>query len=186
MNPHQLPLPFNASLPARPNFAAAPGPSRNQPPTYTDPSYQQSFSGYGNASGGYQGYAAAYQPNLNLSGGYQPNLNLSGGYQPFPFAYPGHPPQHTTPEGYSYSSAYLQQAHAAPEPSAKRLKTHAGMGNASGPGNKAWRNCSVSGCRFTGSGDQVEIHEGDRHLIFPRGRPVERSEEEEKFANHKG
>jgi hypothetical protein len=32
----------------------------------------------------------------------------------------------------------------------------------------------------------VEIHEGDRHLIFPNGRPVERSEEEEKWASHKG
>jgi hypothetical protein len=37
-----------------------------------------------------------------------------------------------------------------------------------------------------GSGEDVEVHEGDRHLIFPNGRQVERSEEEEKWASHKG
>jgi hypothetical protein len=37
-----------------------------------------------------------------------------------------------------------------------------------------------------GSGEDVETHEGDRHLIFPNGRRVERSEEEEKWASHKG
>lgn len=51
---------------------------------------------------------------------------------------------------------------------------------------KPWRNCSHPGCKYVGSGEDVEIHEGDRHLIFPNGKPVERSEEEEKWARHTG
>jgi len=51
---------------------------------------------------------------------------------------------------------------------------------------KAWRNCSQPGCKFVGSGEDVEIHEGDRHLIFPAGYKVERSEEEERYAKMKG
>jgi hypothetical protein len=51
---------------------------------------------------------------------------------------------------------------------------------------KAWRNCSQAGCKFVGSGEDVEIHEGDRHLIFPAGYKVERSEEEERYAKMKG
>ncbi|OCF45273.1 hypothetical protein I317_00795 [Kwoniella heveanensis CBS 569] len=49
-----------------------------------------------------------------------------------------------------------------------------------------WRNCSHPGCKFVGPGNEVEIHEGDRHLIFPNGKPMERSEEEERYARRKG
>jgi len=31
------------------------------------------------------------------------------------------------------------------------------------------RNCSLSGCSYTGLYKDVEIHEMDRHLIFPAG-----------------
>ena len=31
----------------------------------------------------------------------------------------------------------------------------------------------------------MEVHEGDRHLIFPHGRKVERSEEEERYLKEK-
>lgn len=44
----------------------------------------------------------------------------------------------------------------------------------------------MEGCKFVGPGDKVEEHEGDRHLIFKNGPKVELSEEEQRFANHKG
>jgi hypothetical protein len=44
----------------------------------------------------------------------------------------------------------------------------------------AWRNCVEPGCSFVGPEKEVEIHEGDRHLIFKNKGPIqERSEEEE-------
>jgi hypothetical protein len=50
----------------------------------------------------------------------------------------------------------------------------------------AWRNCQIPGCKFVGSGKDVMIHEEDRHLIYPPGKSVMRSEEEERFAKQKG
>ncbi|ORX34159.1 nuclear fragile X mental retardation-interacting protein 1-domain-containing protein [Kockovaella imperatae] len=128
------------------------------------------------------GYPASVQP-----------VNLSGGYNP----YAGYAPQATwgapSPSfGQTLfrggSSAYSHPS-ANPDPSrpAKRPK---GQDQEDTPshsrGVSAWRNCSVPGCGFVGPGDQVEIHEGDRHLIFPNGHRVERSEEEEKFAKRRG
>ena len=54
------------------------------------------------------------------------------------------------------------------------------------PGNAPWRNCSQPGCHYLGPGEAVEVHEADRHLIFPATRPIERSEEEETFIDRKG
>lgn len=70
------------------------------------------------------------------------------------------------------------------EPPAKRQKVDAELAAVGDP--MAWRNCSVKGCKFVGSGDKVEQHEGDRHLIFRNGPKVELSEEEQAYAQHKG
>ena len=37
-----------------------------------------------------------------------------------------------------------------------------------------------------GPGEEVEVHEGDRHLIFPKAKIMQMSEEEERFAKKKG
>jgi hypothetical protein len=138
-----------------------------------------------NASGGYQPY-----PGYQASAAYMPYYQQSAYQQPVYAHYPT-----ATPEGYSYSStyqptvpvpnalhsaystAYAGRTYTPPAPPASAPAV---------PAVKSWRNCSHPGCKFVGSGEDVEIHEGDRHLIFPNGKPIERSEEEEKWAQHKG
>lgn len=134
--------------------------------------------------------------------------NASGGYQPFPGypvpptfspnypdyrqgAYPYRPT--ATPEGYTYSSTYsydapnvVPVAHNRAQTALSYVAPAASIPPVPVPTVKSWRNCSHPACKFVGSGEDVEIHEGDRHLIFPNGKPVERSEEEEKWAHHKG
>ena len=51
---------------------------------------------------------------------------------------------------------------------------------------KAWRNCSQDGCHFVGPGNEVALHEQDRHLIYPEGYVPERSEEEEAYLRKGG
>ena len=124
--------------------------------------------------------------------------DASGGYPEYPQqSYPYFPTQTyaqsmfpsrpaATPEGYSYSSTYLQHPESsfAPAPSkGRRLEV---PGSLTGGGRKAWRNCCQPGCKFVGPGEEVEVHEGDRHLIFPKGKQVQLSEEEEKSAKHNG
>ncbi|WVQ85281.1 hypothetical protein IAT38_007446 [Cryptococcus sp. DSM 104549] len=180
--------PHHSSLPPRPSFATptptAAGPSRAfqpLPQVYHAPPSQPQASYY------------QYQPQVqqNLSGGYP----VGGFYGGFYGATPGpsfgqslfRPVPTANPEGYSYSQTYLTPpSHATPSdpPQAKRQKPNPIA--AVSQGVKPWRNCSHPGCKFVGSGDEVEVHEGDRHLIFPAGRVVERSEEEERFAKRKG
>lgn len=114
------------------------------------------YNAYANASGGYNasaGYNAAY-----ASGGY----NAAGGYPGY--AAGGYP--------YTYPGYYAAPTYTAPTPTPAPAPT---------PPATAWRNCSHPGCNFTGPGETVATHEGDRHLIFPNGKPVERSEEEERY-----
>ncbi|WVR05701.1 hypothetical protein IAU60_002725 [Kwoniella sp. DSM 27419] len=152
---------------------------------------------------GYQAYggyttqqAFPYMPQANLSGGYP-------GYNPYPqqqFPYQAQSfgqslfqsVPATNAAGYAYSATYAQPAGgpAAPPPTKRARPNAAAVASSSGGGGKgseqAWRNCSQPGCKFVGPGSEVEIHEGDRHLLFPRGKPVERSEEEERYAKRKG
>ncbi|KIS01616.1 hypothetical protein L804_01494 [Cryptococcus deuterogattii 2001/935-1] len=81
---------------------------------------------------------------------------------------------------------YGQQA-SAPNPPTKRQRPNiSNIMTGEESSAKPWRNCSHPGCKFVGSGDQVEIHEEDRHLIYAPGKVLERSEEEERFAKRKG
>ncbi|KAL7421022.1 hypothetical protein Q5752_003906 [Cryptotrichosporon argae] len=168
-------------LPARPplHFGASPAPAPALP-GYAYPAPVPYFA---------PPFAAPY----NLSGGYNGYYQPSYGYPALPVVpVPSYRPA-ATPEGYSYSPTYA-------EGSQKRQRTgggaqgrgaHAvGLTSAVAPQGaaavKPWRNCSHAGCRFVGSGDEVEIHEMDRHLIFPAGYKAERSEEEERFARSSG
>ena len=123
-------------------------------------------------------YGAAQSHN-NASGGYS-------GYAQYNQAYGWSAP--------SFGQALFQSTSQHPAPygessqSNKRPRGNEASGPANGSGSDAvaWRNCSVAGCKYVGPGDQVEIHEQDRHLICPKGLQVERSEEEEGFAKRKG
>lgn len=176
MQQHFQVPPYQPGIPAQPSVY--PYPQANmfagyQPPYQNSPS----FPNYGYSQ-------AQYIPQMPMS---MPPQNF--GRSLF------HQPQ-ATPEGYSYSPTYLQHqtpsasenqhAHAAPirPPAAKRPRTSA---TTTMKGVGAWRNCSHPGCKFVGPSEDVEVHEGDRHLIFPKGAKVEMSEEEERFARqHKG
>lgn len=188
MGPGQGYGPSSYGLPARPSFdtpASASGQSRQQgypQPQQYMPQAQQGF---------YPGYGYGYQP--TLSGGYP-----SGGFYPM-YAAPApsfgqslfRPPVTVNPEGYSYSTTYLSKQYSqqpsAPNPPTKRQRPNNGSVMTGGESSaKPWRNCSHPGCKFVGPGDQVEIHEEDRHLIYAPGKVPERSEEEERFAKRKG
>lgn len=102
-----------------------------------------------------------------------------------------------TPENYTYGQAhqtgysYQPMQVPAPPPPIKRQRLDNGQGVNSGAlpleaTGAAWRNCSQPGCKFVGSGKDVEIHEEDRHLIYRPGKQPQRSEEEERFAKRKG
>ncbi|CAD6583320.1 MAG: hypothetical protein TREMPRED_003524 [Tremellales sp. Tagirdzhanova-0007] len=172
---HPTLYPHTHSLPPRPNFQTNPGPSLQS---------------------SYQARQQPQQPQYPPQIAFNPYYNVTGGYQPY--SLPGHPYFLTqnhgqsffptqpvvTPEGYSYSSTYVQQPQHAPAPPAKRQRLDI-PGSRTGGGVKAWRNCSYPGCKYVGPGEEVEVHEGDRHLIFPNGRNPERSEEEERYAKQK-
>lgn len=86
----------------------------------------------------------------------------------------------------AFSAATNGQSSRETGPPAKRPRSSAPSATTM-KGVQAWRNCSHPGCKFVGPGEDVEVHEGDRHLIFPKGKKVELSEEEERFLkNHKG
>jgi hypothetical protein len=192
----------NSSLPARPSFSsAAPGPSRpRQHPTHTPAPPQPQA---------YHPHPLPLPPQPNMSGGYQPSPMPMpwAGYNPYAQAYAAPsfgqmlftPQPPATPQGYSYSQSYLNQAPTSQGPPSKRPRTSMGTSTSTSTGAApptrmnvgtggagAWRNCSHPGCKFVGPGEQVTIHEGDRHLIFPEGMKVERSEEEERYARQKG
>jgi hypothetical protein len=172
-------------LPQKPQGQGVPGPSippaqqpyqarQPQQAQYQQPQPQQPYYPQTN---GYYPYAqaAAYNP---YAAYYQQTAqyNYANAYQPT-----------ATPEGYSYSATYQAAQPAHSEPPNKRSRPNGPPAPAAPAISvKPWRNCSHPGCKYVGSGEDVEIHEGDRHLIFPNGRPVERSEEEEKWASHKG
>ncbi|OXG34850.1 hypothetical protein C359_06307 [Cryptococcus neoformans Bt120] len=186
MGPDKGYRPPSYGLPARPSVdtpVSAASQSQQQgfpqPQRYMPP-IQQGF---------YPGYGYGYQP--NVSGGYP-----SGGFYPM-YAAPApsfgqslfRPPVAANPEGYSYSTTYLsspynQQA-STPDPPTKRQRPN-NSNVMTGGSAKPWRNCSHPGCKFVGPGDQVEIHEEDRHLIYAPGKAPERSKEEERFAKRKG
>ncbi|XAO23471.1 hypothetical protein I312_102249 [Cryptococcus bacillisporus CA1280] len=175
-------------LPARPSFdtpASAAGQSRQQGYPQLQQYIPQAQQGF------YPGYGYGYQP--NLSGGYP-----SGGFYPM-YATPApsfgqslfRPPVAVNPEGYSYSTTYLsnqysQQAPASNPPTKRQRPNISNIMTGGESSAKPWRNCSHPGCKFVGPGDQVEIHEEDRHLIYAPGKVPERSEEEERFAKRKG
>lgn len=185
----------SSSYQPRPPRGAAPSRGRPRPPTqqynppptpHFNPSHMQQQL--------YPQQMPYQQPQMTIP------YNTSGGYMPQMWSYPyGVPNQPTfarnlfqqpmaTPDGYSYSQAYIQQNYQpiqAPPPPMKKQRVDT-FGGSPGGGKGAWRNCSQPGCKFVGSGEAVEIHEGDRHLIFPNGNKVERSEEEELYAQHKG
>lgn len=202
MNPRQ-----NHSLPPRPNFAAASG---GAGPSRAGGNHHNNTGGVNHGGGGGGGGSGGYPTqgfNTTNSGGYPfgtplpgYNGNVSGGYpsygyQSYGYAYPQ---QGYGAGGYNYAAAapqhnayaygtvpqnqQQQQQHAAPPPPTVPAKRRAPPPSSSAmPSHKPWRNCSHPGCKYTGSGEDVEIHEGDRHLIFPNGKPVERSEEEERY-----
>ena len=89
-----------------------------------------------------------------------------------------------TSEGYSYSGAYTGASTSRPPKKPRTEGATYATGESSG--TSAWRNCSVAGCHFVGPGNEVEIHEADRHLLFAKGKQVERSEEEERYVKQKG
>ncbi|EIW72721.1 hypothetical protein TREMEDRAFT_67022 [Tremella mesenterica DSM 1558] len=109
----------------------------------------------------------------------------------YPWPIPTYPPQHSFGQSLFTSHrsvpAYIPNAYSSNVGASyvKRPRVNNGQ-NRSGGGVKAWRNCSFPGCKFVGSGEDVEVHEGDRHLIFRNGPKVERSEEEERFAKRNG
>ena len=161
--------------------------SYNQPyrPYITSPNPQQWL----NPSAGPSRPPSQNPPHNSVYQPHPASRNLSGGYRPY-----GAPLNRLTcgqalfrpvnPDGYSYSQNYAETSRPNKRP---RGNEPAANGAGSAPnGAMAWRNCSVAGCSFVGPGDQVGIHEGDRHLIFPAGHKVERSEEEEKFAKRTG
>ena len=84
--------------------------------------------------------------------------------------------------GFSYSQSYVQNRSASGPSKRPRVNPP----RQAEPGLRSWRNCSVKGCKFVGSGEDVEQHEEDRHLIIPVERINKLSEEEEIFAGHKG
>lgn len=183
MAPH--PLPINPALP----YQAQAGPSQQQ--WFQQPAYP-----YHQYPGVYQNYCAAPSQSYNPLAA--PVINPSFGQNLFrPTA---------TPEGYSYlappqyygqsfqptrtyqqdqSQGYPNKRTRIDNPAQSLTPNQAGPSGTSG-GVKAWRNCSLAGCKFVGSGDDVEVHEMDRHLIYPPGYKVERSEEEERYAKRKG
>lgn len=189
--PHGLPQKPQAQSQTQAGPSRPQAPHTNRPPAnyqypaqypYSYPYQQQQqqipasayypYTNQSNPSGGYQPYAAYYQ---------QPAQPYQSGY-----TYPYQPT--ATPEGYSYSATYAPAGQAVEEPQNKRARVTGPTTTpvASVTSVKPWRNCSHPGCKYVGSGEDVEVHEGDRHLIFPNGRKVERSEEEEKWASHKG
>lgn len=198
----------NPNLPARPNFVpveASAGPSRSAPrrqpahprPPPAVPSHfaPQAFAPqpYGlpapNLSGGCQpagGYPWGTYNSYGYGQAYVPQFY---GQALFSSAQP-----YANPQGYAYSQTYLADAHAQPSaaqhhteaPAAKRFRPCPPSTAAVTGTGGTWRNCSVSGCKFVGPEQDVAIHEGDRHLLFPSGKPVERSEEEERAAKRKG
>ncbi|WVQ71103.1 hypothetical protein IAR50_000628 [Cryptococcus sp. DSM 104548] len=177
-------------LPARPAFAPSNAGPSNQPAYPPAQSYtvypQQGFYPAQSAYGGYQANMSGGYP----AGGFYPMYNqaasVMGNFQQRPMQ------PAANAEGYSYSSAYLSSQPSSSgdrstggDPPAKKQRTNHPPASA-GPSTKAWRNCSQAGCKFVGPGDQVEIHEEDRHLIYVPGKKVVRSEEEERFARQKG
>lgn len=163
-------------LPPRPNYQSPAGPShqsayRPQAQPYHQP--QSQVCSYPNFTGGYPGYPQYSYP-------YYPTQSYGQSlFTPYPAA---------TPDSYAYSQGYLQQPQPTTTdtaPPAKRQRRDL-PNSATGGGIKAWRNCSHPGCKFVGPGEEVEVHEGDRHLIFPKGKHVALSDEEERFAKHKG
>ncbi|ORY28620.1 hypothetical protein BCR39DRAFT_199676 [Naematelia encephala] len=190
-------------LPPRP----VAGPSR--PPAQTKPPQPQPqpHPPFNPHFGNYPPYPPTpplpINPYQNATGGYP--YPTSTPYQPYPTYGQSlfHQPS-ATPEGYSYSPTYLHNTYQPqPQPSShaqnrpapppnKRPRPNyptsniAVLPSSSSSSSKAWRNCSYPGCKFVGAGEEVEIHEGDRHLIFPAGHAVEKSEEEERFAKING
>lgn len=142
-----------------------------------------------NLSGGYGGYQAQ-TPDLNPAYGY-PAMPAYPQYPSHPYAAYGSFPAMPNPYQTFGQSLFQQPQQAIPhypqmpmmqpvEPPAKRQRTDGGGDPLS------WRNCSMDGCKFVGSGDMVNQHEEDRHLIFRNGPKIELSEEEQRYANHKG
>lgn len=114
-----------------------------------------------------------------------------GAYNPaFAFRqalFPGYQALPQNAAGYSYSSTY-QPDSSTPAPSHATSLTPGPprRPRLQEPGVGPWRNCCQPGCAFTGPDETVSVHEGDRHLIFPKGKPVERSEEEERALKRGG
>lgn len=118
---------------------------------------------------------------------------------PQPYSYPqynyimpnmgnmGNMAQGYMPNAYGYN--YQQPTHPI-EPPAKRARHHQHQPEAPFHSTqndpKAWRNCSQKGCKYLGPGDEVALHEQDRHLIYPEGYVPERSEEEEAYLKKGG
>lgn len=124
---------------------------------------------------------------------YQQYANYGyGAYNPaFAFRqalFPGYQALPQTPAGYTYSSTYQPDASnvPAPLPFEPTRSAPSKRPRPQEPGVGPWRNCCQAGCAFTGPDETVSIHEGDRHLIFPRGKLVERSEEEERALKRGG
>ncbi len=185
--------------PSRSTLPSIPGLPPNPMLAYQQPYDVHGTGGYASAySGPPVGYPQSQGGHINPAF----MLNKTSLFQPLNY---GMIPTHT-PEGYSYSSAYIQQQAATsvsePEshkrtsdpsdsPNTRQRVSSSGTPNATRgrpafvPGSVtatragAWRNCVEPSCNFVGPEKEVEIHEGDRHLIFKEKKKVEMSEEEE-------
>ncbi|CDZ97037.1 Zinc finger, CCCH-type [Phaffia rhodozyma] len=171
--PHQLP-----------NLPAYPAPITG--PIYSPSGFNLASLAASNA------LQALSNPNPNVWAGSYPSMNNAYSGHPLqPFGYPSNPYQQT-PQGYTLSTHFTSQPVSSPSapssssftpkssssisdhphPTAGRSEKKAKQPKldhqALNPAQRM-RNCQLSSCHFTGLEKDVEIHEMDRHLIYPVG-----------------
>jgi hypothetical protein len=128
-----------------------------------------------------------------------PQMPMMQAYPAYPYMMPqayGYPqygynnPQAPYMANQGYGHGYQAPMQQPAEPPAKRARHqqlqpetpfHSTMNDPN-----AWRNCSQAGCQYVGPGNDVALHEQDRHLIYPEGYVPERSEEEEAYLRKGG
>jgi hypothetical protein len=190
----------NHKAPSRSTLPTIPGLPPNPMLAYQQPHAVHGTGGYASA------YAVPHVGHFPPQQGGHINpafmLNRASLFQPVQY---GMIPTHN-PEGYTYSSAFVQQqaetlsaeaeSHKRPteqpsSPNKRQRVSSSGIASTNRakptlvPGSIAasragsWRNCKEPSCNFVGPEKEVEIHEGDRHLIFKEKKKVEMSEEEE-------
>lgn len=178
-------LPSNPSLGAAPPAAAyaphgALGTYYGAPPP-SGPIYSASgvniaaFAGQATyaAGGGYGSWAVGggggYGQQQQQWTGYMPAVPGGGySYAPSPVALPTYTPQ-PLPLVPSASSTHSAPSFPPPNPSSSVPRSKAPKLDLNRITSAPMRNCSLSSCNYLGTVKDVEIHEMDRHLIFPPG-----------------